>query len=198
LCVNEANVIADLNIDIPAWFKEKAEAARSQINGIDSAMALAIEFSAENIRRDHGGPFGAVVIRADDHSLVAAGANLVTSRGLSSLHAEVVALSLAQRMLKTWDLHSAGELILVSSCEPCIMCMGATIWSGVTHLVCGARGSDAELAGFDEGPKPEQWEDQLRQRGIAVQVDVQRDAAAKVLANYASGGGKIYNARGQS
>ena len=68
----------------------------------------------------------------------------------------------------------------------------------MTHLVCGARGSDAELAGFDEGPKPEQWEDQLRQRGIAVQVDVQRDAAAKVLANYASGGGKIYNARGQS
>lgn len=187
----------ELRIDIPAWVDEVAAAA-GPLASVDEAMQLAIRLSAENIQRGDGGPFGAVVIRADDYSLVAAGVNLVTSRKLSSLHAEVVALSRAQRALDLWDLHQAGELILVTSCEPCTMCMGATLWSGVTQLVCGARGADAERAGFDEGPKPERWPDALRGRGIAVVEDLQRAAAAQVLDDYARLGGQIYNARGQA
>lgn len=37
------------------------------------------------------------------------------------------------------------------------MCFGAVPWFGVRHLVRGARGArgeDAEAAGFDKGPKP--------------------------------------------
>src|SRR3546814_19963070 len=41
---------------------------------------------------------------------------------------------------------------LFSSCEPCAMCLGATLWSGVTRLVFAATRDDATRLNFDEGP----------------------------------------------
>ena len=40
---------------------------------------------------------------------------------------------------------------MVASTQPCAMCLGATPWSGIRRLVCGARDEDAEEIGFDEG-----------------------------------------------
>jgi tRNA(Arg) A34 adenosine deaminase TadA len=84
---------------------------------------------------------------------------------------------------------------LVSSTEPCAMCLGAVVWSGVRRLVCGARERDARAVGFDEGPKPEPWIGALAARGIAVLRDVGREASVRVLEQYAAQGGVIYNAR---
>jgi hypothetical protein len=58
---------------------------------------------------------------------------------------------------------------LVASTQPCAMCLGATPWSGVRHLVCGARDEDAEEIGFDEGMKPADWIRSLEERGITVE-----------------------------
>ena len=45
---------------------------------------------------------------------------------------------------------------LVASTEPCAQCFGATPWSGVRRLVCGARGSeDARAIGFERGTEPD-------------------------------------------
>ena len=74
--------------------------------------------------------------------------------------------------------------------------LGATLWSGVTRLVCGARAEDAEAIGFDEGPKLPDWAAQLEARGIEVIRDVERGYAAAVLQEYAAGGGPVYNGRG--
>ena len=69
--------------------------------------------------------------------------------------------------MKSHDLGANGFPIheLVTSCEPCSMCLGAITWSGIRGLACGARGSDAESIGFDEGPKPENWETALENTG---------------------------------
>ena len=75
------------------------------------------------------------------------------------------------------------------------MCFGATPWSGVRRLVCGAREEDARRIGFDKGPKMPDWVASLEQRGISVARDVCRDEAAAVLRYYAEKGGTIYNAR---
>jgi tRNA(Arg) A34 adenosine deaminase TadA len=75
------------------------------------------------------------------------------------------------------------------------MCLGATPWSGVRHLVCAARDEDAERVGFDEGAKPAGWVPALERRGITVERDVLREEAASVLREYAESGGEIYNAR---
>jgi tRNA(Arg) A34 adenosine deaminase TadA len=81
---------------------------------------------------------------------------------------------------------------LVTSCEPCAMCFGAVPWSGVTSLVCGARKDDAQLAGFDEGDKPENWAAALERRGIRVTQDLLRDEARQVLRDYSASDGTIY------
>ena len=70
---------------------------------------------------------------------------------------------------------------LVASTEPCSMCFGAVPWFGVRHLVRGARGEDAEAAGFDKGPKPAEWVRTLEEPGITVERDVLRNEAAAVL-----------------
>ncbi len=94
----------------------------------------------------------------------------------------------AQKILGDFDLGDAGvpAYELVTSAEPCAMCLGATPWSGVRGLVCGARG---------EGAKPSGWVSALEGRGITVARDVLREEAAGVLGEYAALGGEIYNSR---
>jgi tRNA(Arg) A34 adenosine deaminase TadA len=74
------------------------------------------------------------------------------------------------------------------------MCLGATLWSGVRGLVCGAAKEDATAVGFDEGPVfAESWA-YLERRGVRIARGVLRDEAAAVLERYRAAGGVIYNA----
>jgi tRNA(Arg) A34 adenosine deaminase TadA len=73
------------------------------------------------------------------------------------------------------------------------MCFGAVPWSGVRKLVCGADKSDAQAAGFDEGDKPLNWEQSLREREIEVETGVLREDAATIFRLYREAGGVIYN-----
>jgi len=82
---------------------------------------------------------------------------------------------------------------LVTSCEPCAMCLGATLWSGVQRLVCGATRDDAERIGFDEGPVFAESYAYLERRGIAVVRQVLRAEAADVLDQYLRSSGIVYN-----
>jgi len=160
-------------------------------------MGFVIELSRHNVLHGTGGPFAACVFDMNDGSLFAPGVNLVLAGQCSVLHAEIVALMDAQNKAGTYDLSAAGATSyeLITSTEPCAMCMGAVTWSGIRRLVCGARGVDAEQAGFDEGEKPPSWVEALERRGIAVRTDVCREKAAAVLKDYCAAGGIIYNPR---
>ena len=81
---------------------------------------------------------------------------------------------------------------LFTSCEPCAMCLGATLWSGVSRIVCGATKDDAQAIGFDEGPVFEESYRHLEKAGVQVTRIVLREEAAKVLQRYATSG-LIYN-----
>jgi tRNA(Arg) A34 adenosine deaminase TadA len=163
------------------------------LDTVENRMALAIALAEENVRRDTGGPFGAIVVAEDGNRLLGAGVNLVTGAGLSLAHAEIVALSVAQAAVGSWNLGRDGRVQLVTSCEPCAMCYGAVPWSGVVDLAWGAHREDAERAGFDEGEKPDDWTDALRRRGISVTGGVLRAEAAAVLLRYARNDGAIYH-----
>jgi len=162
----------------------------------DKRMDFVIALSRENIRQA-GGPFAAAVFD-EGGDLVAPGVNMVEQANCSLLHAEIVAIALAQSALGRYDLSAGGRrhYQLLASTEPCAMCFGAIPWSGVDELVCGARDADARSVGFDEGPKLTDWVQALSDRGISVKRDVKRQAAAEVLAAYAAAGGTIYNAGG--
>jgi tRNA(Arg) A34 adenosine deaminase TadA len=158
-------------------------------------MTLVHELADLNWRAGNGGPFAALVVDTETGELIAAGVNVVLSTGLSSMHAEVVALSLAQTALGGWDLGDRN-LELVVNWRPCAMCYGATIWSGVRRLVIAGSGPECEeLTGFDEGPMREDWRRQLETRGISVTSDVLREAALRTFAEYGASASTVYNAR---
>lgn len=184
-----------IELCLPDWIAPFIADWQRPLHDDEARMELAVALSSENVKRGSGGPFGAIVVDDDTDRLAGYGVNLVTAAGLSIAHAEMVAFSVAQTWLGTWDLSSAGRLQLVTSCEPCAMCYGAIPWSGVSRVVCGAGKADAEAVGFDEGPKPDDWQRHLQERRIEVRTGVLRAAAAQVLKEYAAGGGSIYNAK---
>lgn len=157
-------------------------------------MRFAIELASTNVAKETGGPFGAAVFERRTGQLIAIGVNVVESTNCSHAHAEMVALANAQAAVGNFDLGAASlpEHELVTSCEPCAMCYGAIPWSGVRRILCGARASDAEAIGFDEGAKPKHWMAELHRRGISVVRDLCRKEAIAVLQHYKADGGTIY------
>ena len=187
----------EVNFELPGWVEEFVGDPDRVYPTEEDRMRLAVELSRMNVENGTGGPFGSAIFDLETKRLVAPGVNLVTTAGCSIAHAEMVAIMFAQRVVGSFDLGAPGEppRELVASTEPCAMCFGATPWSGVRRLVCGARDEDARAIGFDEGPKLPDWESALEERGIEVSRDVLRGEAASVLRFYAESGGAIYNSR---
>ncbi len=190
----------ELNLNLPSWVAEFLPPAEKVYPTLRERMALAVELSRLNVEHGTGGPFGAAIFDMETDRLVAVGVNLVESLNCSIMHAEVVAIMLAQQAAGRFDLsgidgQGGAAMELVASTEPCAMCFGAIPWSGVRRLVCGARDGDARGIGFDEGPKLSSWAGALEDRGIEVKRDVCRDEAVKVLEHYRDSGGLIYNSR---
>jgi len=185
----------EVTLRLPGWVEDLLE--DKVYPTVEDRMRLAIELSRTNVHSGTGGPFGAAIFERETGRLIAPGINLVTSLACSVFHAEMVAFMVAQQRVGDFDLGGPGHpsYELVASTQPCAMCLGATPWSGVRHLVCGASAEDAEEIGFDEGMKPSHWVRSLEERGITVEQDVLRDEAASVLREYAERGGEIYNSR---
>ena len=182
---------------LPDWVNEFLAQWTQDFDSNEAKMRFVIELARRNVEHQTGGPFGAAVFDAASGKLIAPGVNLVEPANCSIAHAEMVALALAQQTLGSFDLsQGARSCELVTSTEPCAMCLGAIPWSGVRHVTCGARGEDACAIGFDEGAKPDDWIGALASRGIKVTRDVLRDKARAVLNHYHTTGGRIYNARG--
>lgn len=186
-----------VKIKVPEWIDSLLVDPEKTYATVADRMALVVDLARRNVDAGTGGPFGAAVFEMQTGRLVAPGVNGVIPGNCSVAHAEVMALMVAQKIVGSYDLGGEGlpPMELVSSTEPCAMCLGAVIWSGVRRLVCGARDEDARSIGFDEGPKPHQWPAALEERGIAVLQDVGREAAVDVLRYYLNRGGMVYNAR---
>ena len=178
---------------LPAWLA--AEQARDAVFvDPEARMRSVIALAHRNIDEKTGGPFAAAIFDPASGRRLSVGVNLVPSEQCSVLHAEIVAILLAQRRLGAWNLAEVGALELVTSCEPCAMCFGAIPWSGVRKVCCAASDQDARDIGFDEGPKVADWAAALEARGITVEQGRQRTAARGVFTAYAAQGGLIYNA----
>ena len=183
----------DLRIKLPTWVDDVVDWER-RYRDDESRMRLAIAIASENVRRSTGGPFGAVIVEEDTGRLVSVGMNRVVPERNSILHAEVIAFMMAQARLGTYTLGAPGlpAHTLVSTCDPCAMCLGAILWSGVRRVVCGATREDAESVRFDEGPVfPESYR-YLADKGITFAHAVLRAEARAVLEAYAASG-EIYN-----
>lgn len=111
--------------------------------GISKYMKIADALAKKNLKTNHGGPFGAIVVK--DGKIVGKGNNQVLKTNDPTAHAEIVAIRNACKKLKTYDLSGCK---LYTSCYPCPMCLVAIIWSNIKVVYYGSTKEDAEEIGF--------------------------------------------------
>lgn len=99
---------------------------------VEGAMREAIaEARVAKAEGDKG--YGAVVLMGD--RVLAKTHDTAVTKSDPSLHAEHSAILEAIRVQGTPDLTGA---LLISTCEPCAMCTGLAVWSGVTTIMYGS------------------------------------------------------------
>jgi len=108
-------------------------------------MRRAVQLSAERMRANLGGPFGAVIVK--DGEVIAEGFNQVTSKNDPTAHAEVTAIRNACEKLGTYLLEGCE---IYSSCEPCPMCLASIYWARLDALYFANTRQDAAAIGFDD------------------------------------------------
>ncbi|SER92353.1 tRNA(Arg) A34 adenosine deaminase TadA [Lentzea xinjiangensis] len=111
---------------------------------MNAHLLATIDLATRNVASG-GGPFGAMVVRAG--AVVATGVNQVTQTLDPTAHAEVVAIRAACLALGDFKLTGCT---LISSCEPCPLCLSAALWARVDEVVYAADRHDAAAAGFDD------------------------------------------------
>lgn len=184
---------APLLVTLPDWLATRVAQAPACVTD-EAQVRFAVALADENVARATGGPFGAAVFEVGTGRLVAAGVNLVEPAHNAALHAEVVALMFAQRVIGSYTLAASPVAhVLATSCAPCAMCLGAIHWSGVTRVLVGATRDDAMAIGFDEGPVFPESVRYLEARGVTFRTGVARDEARAVLQRYRDLGGPVYN-----
>ncbi|WP_405327400.1 nucleoside deaminase [Leeuwenhoekiella sp. LLG6367-2.1] len=106
-------------------------------------MRKAIQWAQKGQEIDGGGAFGAVVVK--DGEVIAEGYNQVGLTQDCTQHAEIAVILEACKKLGSKSLE---DCILYTSCEPCLMCLGATRWASLSVIYFGASAEDAKKAGY--------------------------------------------------
>lgn len=185
-------------ITLPDWAIAENEKLPDCIPDLEERMRTVIRYSRLNFENQTGGPFAAGIFESKTGRVVTIGVNRVVPMNMSSAHAEIVAISLAQQILKTFDLGGPEmpEHQIVVNGRPCAMCFGSLPWSGIRSLVVGASGEQIEaLTGFDEGPIHPNWQSELKQRGIDVIEDILAEEACDVFRKFGESDEPVYNGR---
>ena len=138
-------------------------------------MREAIKLSLENMQKNAGWPFGAVVV--SNGKIVGRGRNQVTSSNDPTAHGEVVAIRDACKNLSTFDLSSCE---IYTSCEPCPMCYGAISRARIGKIYYGNTWKDAANIGFDDSAFQEDIKKEFTQRNIPVE-QILHDEALEVF-----------------
>ncbi|MEZ4523017.1 MAG: nucleoside deaminase [Thermomicrobiales bacterium] len=99
----------------------------------EAFMRIAIE-EAVRSREEGNSAVGSIVVR--DGEVIARGRNLVSTNHDVTAHAETVALREAGAALETENFEGCT---LYTTFEPCPMCCGAILLSGISTLVVGGR-----------------------------------------------------------
>ena len=185
-----------LTLSLPEWIDDFLKQYQFPLVSNEERMRFVLKLTLQNIEKTTGGPFGAAVFERESGQLVSVGVNVVLKQGCSAAHAEMMAIMLAQQELGTHDLGVAElpEFQLVTSGKMCAMCLGSVVWSGVREVLASAQPEDVEnIVGFDEGPAPADYDQQLEKRGISIIASFLREEGCEVLQRYVDLEGVVYN-----
>ena len=140
-------------------------------------MKRAIELSIESVK-SNGGPFGCCVI-SSDNKIIGEGMNRVVVDKSPILHAEVVAINEACKKLNSFDLSKTS---IYSSCQPCIMCLGAIYWSRISKIYYANTKDDAAKIDFDDSFFDSEIKKSINEREIPmIQIKELKSEAIKAF-----------------
>lgn len=146
--------------------------------------------SIEEIEKGYG-PFMAII--SNQKGIIFSQVSNSVVKDKSSLaHAEIDAIRETQKKLGAYDLTPFHLSIYVTS-EPCLMCMGAIMWSGIENVYYGVPTQDVvAITGFDEGFKSDDWMDEFKKRNINVYGNIESDLGKDVLLQYMKTNKEMY------
>ncbi|KAB2446127.1 nucleoside deaminase [Bacillus thuringiensis] len=137
-------------------------------------MKKAIEIALQ-ARKEGNEPFGAILVKND--KIVMVGENKIHTFCDPTHHAEI---GLIRTFCSENNIANLSEYKLYTSCEPCVMCSGAMVWSNLGKIVYSVSHDQlAKIAGsnimvsckeiFEKSPqKPEVVEGILNEEGLKV------------------------------
>ena len=94
-----------------------------------------MEEALKGVRENHGGPFGAVIVKNGE--IISKAHNEVIKNNDPTDHAEMMAIREASKKLERFDL---SDCELYTSCEPCPMCFAAIHWAKIKKVYYGCTG----------------------------------------------------------
>ena len=103
-------------------------------------MSALVAFTGRSLETERPVPFGSSIVHTRSGEVLLRATNAVAREIDPSSHAEVRAIRLACKKLKSISL--AGYT-LYTTCEPCPMCMSTALWADLDRVVYGATIEDA-------------------------------------------------------
>lgn len=140
----------------------------------ETYLRRAIEKAKQGKASKGGGPFGALIVR--DNLVICEVHNRVKGTNDLTQHAELHAIQVACKKIGKDHLK---DCILYTSCEPCMMCLGACHWAKFKEIYYGASAADARNFGYEYSESFYKMDTGLRQSEFRM-TQLLRDEALEV------------------
>lgn len=108
-------------------------------------MEMAIDEARNGMGHNHGGPFGAVIVK--DGKVLSRTHNEVLRTKDPTAHAEILAIREASASLERFDL---SDCEIYTSSQPCPMCLAAIYWARIKTVYYGSDKDEVAAVGFDD------------------------------------------------
>jgi guanine deaminase len=108
-------------------------------------MQTAIDEAWHGMDHNHGGPFGAVIVK--DGEIISRAHNDVLRTNDPTAHAEILAIRQASGILDRFNL---SDCEIYTTSEPCPMCLAAIYWARIRTVYFGSGKEDVARIGFDD------------------------------------------------
>lgn len=148
------------------------------MNEDEKFIDIAIELSKKGVF-----PFGAIIVK-NGEIIGRSDIDVPVSKTAFS-HAELRAIEDAMEHLGGHLCAEGGkDCVIYSSCEPCAMCMGAILYTGIEKLVYGATLEDSGECVNEILVKAQDVVSNCKNRNIEIVAELHRDKATEVLKNF--------------
>jgi tRNA(Arg) A34 adenosine deaminase TadA len=141
-------------------------------------MRRVIELAQRGMDTGHGGPFGAVIVKAGE--IVGEAHNEVLSSNDPTAHAELLAVRRASARLKTFNLSGCE---LYTNGAPCCMCMSSMLWARLDRVYYALSMEDSRDIGLGDEPFYEELARPLGDRRI-IPMEQNRELAREARVVY--------------